>query len=268
MPALSLSLDTQDLAEHYERASVDRQFKAGRAFIERLGIQPGQRVLDVGSGTGLLAEHVAQLVGPDGFVRAVDPLPLRIEIAKRKANANLSFSVDNAYALDSFEDASFDVIYLNAVFHWFPEKLTPLRNFHRLLERGGLLGISTGSKDHPNRIHAIQQSVLSHEPYAQYTQPEQGLPQRVARDELAGLLAETGFEIKSLTVEPHATYHADAEAAIQHSQASSFGNLLGHLPEPLQIEARREIVAELSKWRTPEGIRQEGARIIAVAVKR
>src|SRR4051812_18505003 len=130
MSALSLTLDTPELAAHYDDASVDRQFKSGRRLIAKLDIQPGQRVLDVGSGTGLLAEYVAAIVGPTGFVDAVDPLPLRIEIAKRKAKPNLSFSVGDAYALDAFEDGTFDVIYLNAVFHWFPEKLAPLRNFH------------------------------------------------------------------------------------------------------------------------------------------
>jgi arsenite methyltransferase len=268
MSALSLSLDTPDLAEHYERASVDRQFKSGKRLIERLAIKPGSRVLDVGSGTGLLAAYVADLVGPQGQVHAVDPLPYRIEIAKRKAQSNLAFSVDDAYALHGFDDASFDVIYLNAVFHWFPEKLAPLGNFHRLLKSGGKIGISTGSKDHPNRIHAIQQKVLSQPVYQTYIQPEQGLPQRVAADELTGLLRDTGFDVLSVAVEPNTTFHVDAEAAIQHSQASSFGNLLGHLPADLRERARAEIVAELERFRTSEGLRQDGARILAIAAKR
>jgi ubiquinone/menaquinone biosynthesis C-methylase UbiE len=268
MSALSLALDTPDLAEHYERASVNRQFKAGKLLIERIGIRPGDRVLDVGSGTGLLAEHVAGLVGPSGFVHAVDPLPYRIEIARRKAKANLEFSVGDAYALNRFADGSFDVVYLNAVFHWFPEKLAPLRNFNRVLKVGGKLALATGSKDRPNRIHEIQQKVLGSAPYKQYTKPAQGLPHRVGAEELRGLLQQTGFEIGALTIEPHSTYHADGEAAIQHSQASSFGNLIGHLPGELRDRARREIIAELETFRTPEGIRQEGERIIAVAIKR
>lgn len=48
-------------------------------------------MLDVGSGTGLLAEHVAGIVGPSGQVEAVDPLPLRIEIAKRKLRLRSQF---------------------------------------------------------------------------------------------------------------------------------------------------------------------------------
>ena len=267
MSALSLQLDTPDLAEHYDNASVDRQFKTGRLLIAKLDIQPGARVLDVGSGTGRLAEYVAAIVGPTGFVYAVDPLPLRIAIAQDKVKPNLTFAVDDAYALRTLADASFDVIYLNAVFHWFPEKLEPLRNFHRLLKPGGKLGISTGSKEHPNRIHAIQQQVLAREPYRAHSQPEQGLPHRVSADELQRQLTQTGFVLDSLSVDPHSTLHASAEAAIQHSQASSFGNLLGHLPEPLRTQAQRDVIVELEKFRTREGVRQDGARIVAVAIK-
>jgi arsenite methyltransferase len=269
MTSLSLALDTPDLAAHYERASVDRQFKAGKLLIERIGVRSGDRVLDVGSGTGLLAEHVAGIVGSTGFVEAIDPLPLRIEIAKRKAKPNLTFSVDDAYALNSFSDGSFDVVYLNAVFHWFPEKLAPLRNFHRLLKRGGKLGLTTGSKGHTQRIHEIQQRVLARDPFKAHSRPGQGLSQRVSADELTELLKQTEFEVESLKVEhSNNVVHPDAEAAVEHSLASSFGNLLGHLPSELREQARREIVVELDKFRTPEGIRHEGARIVAVAIKR
>lgn len=270
MAPVSLSLDTPELAEHYERASIDRQFKAGKRLIERLGIEPGARVLDLGSGTGLLAEHVADIVGPTGHVHGVDPLPLRIEIARRKAagRANLEFSVDDAFKLDSFADASFDVVYLNAVFHWFPEKRQPLRNIFRLLRGGGKLGITTGSKEHPNRVHIALRDALSRPEYRAHDRPKAEWTYRVTQDELAALLDEAGFEITSLTVEPNSTFHRDAEAAIQHSNASSFGNLLGHLPSELREQARRDIAIELEKLREPEGIRQEGARIIAIAVKR
>jgi arsenite methyltransferase len=268
--AVSLSLDTPELAAHYERASFDRQFKAGKQLLERLAIERGARVLDLGSGTGLLAEYAADLVGPEGRVHGVDPLPLRIEIAKTKtkSKSNLSFSVDDAYALHSFADASFDVVYLNAVFHWFPEKREPLRTIHRLLRSGGKLGITTGNKDRPNLVHVALQRVLAQPEYQHYAQTRPVWTHRVSPDELAGLLREAGFEVTSLRVEPNNTLHRDAEAAIQHSNASSFGNLLGHLPPELRERARRDVAAELERSSTSAGIRQEGARIIAVAVKR
>jgi arsenite methyltransferase len=267
MSRLSLALDTPDLAQHYEQASVDRQFKAGKELIERLQIKPGQHVLDVGAGTGLLAEHVAGIVGKTGSVTAIDPLPLRIEIAKRKARANLSFAVGDAYKLDGFSAQSFDAIYLNAVFHWLPDKLGPLKSFFRLLKSGGRLGISTGAKDHVARLQAIKTEVLSRAPYNQHLEPEAGVSHRVSPSELKGLFEEVGFAVSSIEVVPNVIVHASPEAAIQHSQASSFGNFLGHLPETLREQAKAEILRELEKYRTPEGYRQESARIFAVASK-
>jgi arsenite methyltransferase len=267
MPDLSLALDTPDLAHHYERVSADRQFLAGKNLVAKLGIRQGHSVLDVGSGTGLLAEHVARIVGVGGHVVGIDPLALRIEIAQRKAKPNLLFKVGDAYALREFRDQSFDVVYLNAVFHWLPEKLSPLREFHRVLQTGGRLGITTGSKNHPNTVRLARAAVLSREPYVRYPEIQGALGHHVGVEELKGLLLQAGFTPQSIELEENVTHHPTADAAIEFSQASSFGNYLGHLPESLRAAARREIGLELERYATPEGIRQEGARIVAVAVK-
>jgi len=265
--ALSLVLDTPALAEHYEQVSLDRQFAHGKKLVAKLGIASGERALDVGSGTGLLAEHVARIVGPSGAVVGVDPLPLRIEIARRKARANLSFQVGSADSLHAFADQSFDVVYLNAVFHWLPEKLTPLREFYRVLKPGGRLGITTGSREHPNTIQVVRQRVLSRPPYDRYPEIQGAFGHHVSVRELEQLLESAGFNAQSVSLEPNIQHHASAEALIEFSQASSFGNYLGHLPEALRSDARSELLRELEALRTPEGIRQEGVRIVAVAVK-
>jgi arsenite methyltransferase len=267
MSGLSLELDTPALARHYEEVSADRQFKAGKLLVERLALKPGEHVLDVGSGTGRLAEYVADIVGPVGFVAAIDPLPLRIEIATRKARPNLAFRVGDAYELGGYAAASFDVVYLNAVFHWLPEKLTPLRQFHRVLRTGGRLGITTGSGEQLGTLQAIRKRVLGREPYSRYPEARAGTAHRVTVAELHDLLAQTGFEVSSIEILPNVTLQPSADAAIEFSQASSFGNFLGHLPEDLRRAARAEIVKELDAFRVPEGIRLEGARILAVAHK-
>jgi hypothetical protein len=62
-------------------------------------------------------------------------------------------------------------------------------------------------------------------------------------------------------------FQPNAEAAIDFAQASSFGNFLNHLQPELRKAAREEIAAELATLATPEGIRQESARLIGIAVK-
>jgi arsenite methyltransferase len=267
MSSPSLTLDTPELASHYEEASSHRQFQVGKVLVKKLGLQLGDRVLDVGSGTGLLAEHVAGVVGPSGSVVAIDPLPLRIDIAQRRAQPNLTFRGGDAYELGAYEDASFDVVYLNAVFHWLPEKLGPLRQFCRVLRAGGRLGITTGSREHISQVQTIRNRVLAREPYARFLESQTGMPHRVSAGEFRGLLEQTGFEVQSIEVIPNVVVHGSAEAAIEFTQASSFGNFLGHLPDDLRPSAREAIRQELEALRTPEGIRAEGMRIIAVARK-
>jgi arsenite methyltransferase len=267
MSTVSLTLDTQELAHHYEQVSAAHQFKAGQVLIEELAVAPGEKVLDVGSGTGLLAEYVAGLVGPTGSVVGIDPLPLRIALAQQKERSNLSFKVGTADNLREFPEASFDVVYLNAVLHWLPDKLGPLREIYRVLKKRGRLGISTGSKDHSNQLQAIKEIVLSREPYSRYAEASDGIAHRVSAGELDSLLEQAGFTVKKMEVRPHVRYHPTPEAAIEFAEASSFGNFLGHLPAELRTAAGKEIMRELEQYRTPEGIRRDGARIIAVALK-
>ena len=137
---------------------------------------------------------MAGLVGPTGTVVGMDPLPLRIALAQQKRRSNLSFQVGTAYDLREFPEASFDVVYLNAVLHWLPDKLGPLREIYRVLKKGGRLGISTGSKDHPNQLQAIKELVLAREPYSRYAEASGSMAQRVSAGELESLLQQTGFE--------------------------------------------------------------------------
>src|SRR5678816_2440853 len=64
-------------ASHYDRVSNIFSFGSGRTYrhaaLERAGLQAGMTVLDVGTGTGLLAREAAAIVGSSGRVTGVDP---------------------------------------------------------------------------------------------------------------------------------------------------------------------------------------------------
>lgn len=122
-------------------------------------------MLDIGCGTGRLTEYVAGLVGDSGYVVGIDPLPLRIDIARRRSTSHLVFRVGQCEHLDDFPDHSFDVAYLNSVFHWLAEKLPALTAVHRVLKPGGRLGITSASKERPHQFETIVQAVLRQRPY-------------------------------------------------------------------------------------------------------
>lgn len=247
MKSVSFDLDTEDLAQHYEHVSAGRQYRAGQRLIQDLEVTEAETVLDLGCGTGLLAEYIAAIVGPDGLVVGIDPLAFRIEIANRRTRSNLNFKTGNASDLTEFSPDTFDVACMNAVFHWLPEKREPLRQIIRVLKKGGRLGISTGSKESPNPLHSIKERALSRAPYNQYPAVLEAVVHRVSVQELTSLLTEAGFEMKTIETRPVARHELTAEAAIRFSEASSFGNFLGHLPPDLRAAAREDIKRELEQ---------------------
>lgn len=263
MSVVSLNLDTAELARQYDRISAERQFRVGQLLIRDLALQPGESALDIGSGTGLLAEHAAEIVGPGGSVIGIDPLPLRVEIAQHRARPNLAFRTGNAYDLGEFGAESFDAVYMNAVFHWLEEKERALRQVVRILRRGGRLGISTGLKTNSNPLHRVKQRVLARAPYNQYAAAPGPVAFRINIDEMAELLNRTGFRIERLELRDYPRRKMSPEEAIEFSQASSFGNFLGHLPEELQAGAREDIKRELERMDTPPST----STIVAIAVK-
>jgi ubiquinone/menaquinone biosynthesis C-methylase UbiE len=80
---------------------LGRRRASFQALIAAAGVQAGQRVLDVGCGTGYFARLLVQAVGPGGQVVGIDPSQEMIDYARRKAGRtrNCQFQVGTAEAL-------------------------------------------------------------------------------------------------------------------------------------------------------------------------
>ena len=72
------------LQRHYERIVGERLLRDGRQLAAAMGLFRGQRVLELGCGTGILSQHLADSVGPEGEVLGLDALPLRVQIAHQE----------------------------------------------------------------------------------------------------------------------------------------------------------------------------------------
>ena len=268
--APSLAFDSDELARDYERLSATRQFESGKRLVADLAIGAGERVLDVGCGTGLLAEHIAGLVGPEGRVLGIDPLALRIEVAQAKTRTNLAFQVGDANDLGALPEAGFDVVVLNAVFHWLPDKARVLSQFARVLRQDGRIGISTrppnGSDGARQPMYEAMAQAMAEPPFDRYPRPRGSFVSQVDAEEMRTLLEAAGFAPTQIEVRPSVRVHATPEAAVRFSEASSFGNLLGHLPPELRPQARAAMARRLAAIATAEGIVQQGRRLVAVAV--
>jgi ubiquinone/menaquinone biosynthesis C-methylase UbiE len=113
-------------------------------------LAPEERVLDVGTGTGIVALRAAERLGPQGRVVGIDLSDGMLSVAQANAaRAGLSdravFRKMDAEALQ-LDDGSFDVVLsLFALLH-FPRPLTALREMSRVLRPGGRLVVAVGSR--------------------------------------------------------------------------------------------------------------------------
>lgn len=141
----------RDVAEAagYSGALLDRLPEAAVASFAGVGhhldladLEPGERVLDLGSGSGTDAFAAAELVGPGGHVVGVDLTPGQILKAQRlNSHRHLRFHRARIEALP-FMDESFDAVLSNGVLNLSPEKWQAFREAARVLRPGGRLALS------------------------------------------------------------------------------------------------------------------------------
>jgi demethylmenaquinone methyltransferase/2-methoxy-6-polyprenyl-1,4-benzoquinol methylase len=104
-----------------------------RQALERLGVRPGLAVLDVATGTGLVAREAATLAGGSGVV-GLDPSRGMLEEARRRVGVPLVQARGEALP---FADARFDALCMGYALRHVPDLHATFREYHRVLRPGG-----------------------------------------------------------------------------------------------------------------------------------
>ncbi|MBI1914208.1 MAG: methyltransferase domain-containing protein [Planctomycetes bacterium] len=129
----------------YESVTADF-FRARRAATHAAFFLPhlraGMRLLDGGCGPGTISIDLAAVVSPAEVV-GIDLEPSQVDLARaqvaERGASNVRFEVADLYALP-FPDESFDAVFLHGVLEHMGEPVRGLREVHRVLKRGGVLG--------------------------------------------------------------------------------------------------------------------------------
>ena len=137
-------MNTNELAARARlevQPALERQLAPlGQRAMAALGARPGERILDLGCGTGQTARDLADVVGPHGAVLGIDVSSIAIEEARRSAGDRrpLSFVEDDA-ATHAFAPAAFDAAFSRFGVMFFADPVAAFANIRRALKRGGRL---------------------------------------------------------------------------------------------------------------------------------
>lgn len=125
-----------------------------RMYMDLSGVCPGRKVLEPGCGTGRFTEMLAERVGPDGEVVAVDISPKMIDQCRIRAGHHPNVHILNVPVEEVDYPGYFDIIFCLCVFPHFDDKPGVLRHMRQQILPAGTLVIAhlEGSRI-LNRMH-------------------------------------------------------------------------------------------------------------------
>jgi len=140
-------------SRYYDLVTPAERSRFRRKQIELSGIRPGERVLDVGCGTGSLSILSGIAVGETGAAAGIDIAANMISAARRKAERaglKIDFRVASVDSLP-YPDNSFDVVTSTMMFHHLPVQIKQrgLREIHRVLKADGSFFLCDFLTPHP-----------------------------------------------------------------------------------------------------------------------
>jgi len=240
-------------------------------LVARLRAQPGETVLDLGTGPGEPALTIASQVGPAGHVVGVDLSENMIAIARRVASnrkvPTIDFQVCDCSELP-FKAATFDAVVSSFGFQIFTNPEKAAQEAWRVLRPKGRIAVSVWSTgDKVPFLHAIVGPMLKHaEPDETGYIPtpyELGGP-----GEMVGFLESAGFRGGQEERNTHPLQIESVDRYLQSMlKATPIGHSLSEEPPEVQEQVLRETGENLERWKTPTGLSIPGECVFVTAKK-
>ena len=127
-------------ANQYRNVENALSFGLGRWHRKRAlreaGLSTGMRILDVGCGTGLVAQGAAEIVGPSGYVIGLDP---SLGMLREARKGPLHSLVQGWGETLPFRDASFDFLSMGYALRHVSDLRATFREYFRVLKPGGVV---------------------------------------------------------------------------------------------------------------------------------
>lgn len=229
----------------------------GRGLLDLLSPQPGERVLDLGCGTGDLAAAIA---GRGATVVGLDASADMLTTAQEKY-PDISFVQGDA-AHFTLRDP-FDAVFSNAALHWVPEADAAVRSIARVLRPGGRFVAEFGGRGNirsiVDAVRRAAREVVGHDIRHRWYFPSVG--------EYAGLLERHGLEVRFAALFDRPTPLADSDRGLRTWLTMFWADLLSEVPADRRdaVIARAEDLARPALFRDGSWIADyRRLRVVAV----
>lgn len=210
----------------------------GKGLITLLDPQAGERILDIGCGTGHLANEIAER---GAHVVGIDSSSEMIEAA-RKSYPNLTFQVADAQDFSFTEP--FDALFSNAALHWINEPEKAVQCMAAALKPGGRLVAEFGGKGNVATIVSAAQQAIE-EIEGNWVESGWYFP---SIGEYASLLEKHGLEMRSALLYDRPTRLEDGEHGLS-TWLTMFGE---HILENLDADIKQRVIQQVEEHARPK----------------
>jgi len=242
------------VAERYDNPPMRYFPMAAARLVQHLDPRPGDRILDVATGTGHVALAAARAIQPDGHVQAIDLSPRMLDRAfinlQRAGLSNVELHEMDASRLD-FESRAFDALTCSFGLFFLPDMLAALREWHRVLRPGGRLLLTSFTH---NAFMPLAARFLDRLAAFGVDTREERWRRLAEPAECEDLLQTAGFTHVQISTE-QLGFHLDGpEDWWAIIQSSGYRGLLDALDEEARSPFREQHLAELRALETDQGL--------------
>ncbi len=256
--------------EHYERLLAPVIFEPwAEILVDLVGVRSGDRVLDVASGTGVVARLAARRAGSEGRVVASDVSSAMLAHAATREEESDAAPIEYLEASATnlkVADDTFDVVVCQQGLPFFTDRPGAAAEMRRVLRPGGVVGLAVwarGQRLEPFDDYAEALTVAGVEP--PFPRAYETSSFVMGADEVEALLTGAGFTSAEVSIVERTIVWSDSESAAAGILGTPFGPVVLSLP----MDRREALDGELGRrFAAPAGgrLRRSTTAVLARAI--